>query len=690
MKKLTQNPTKLLILGLLSAMLIFIGLLVIPFTDSFLIDAKVFSFLFFSLLLLLIYTIFSLKNKGFQIVASPLLPPTILFGFIVLISSLIAKPYPAEELLGYGGLWIASVITIVIGGSFLPKTTGSVVTNVMGLLASLLTILSGIQLLGFGPAQLLNTVFSLSLPTNTQFTLIGSPLIALQFQIVAGALLTGKVISSKFKSIPSLIALIITFVGIIMHGWSLLPNQLPPQEAPDLATSWSVALDTLKSPRTALIGEGPSSFINNYRKYKPLTINRTELWSNNFSTSFNTPLTVLSTIGIMGLLTWVFVAFQAAREAKKQQKQQLSISLATYAIIALSLVFSPSPMMMAINAIIIATLIAVSNDKKSFHLSALINMVALNSSQINLKNGSVNKSPAWPVYGISLLIIITSLAGIYGLGRSYYSLVVSRQANLAAAKDDALALYQARQRSVQLMPYLDSFRRAYAITNVIIASGLANAENATNEQKTQVGELLQQAVREARAAVYLDPSDADNWAVLAQVYQAMIGVAEDAEQWTVQAFLSAIETNPTDPQLRVALGGVLLSQKQFEQALAVFEQAISVNQNYANSYYNAAQALISLRRFQDAQIALQSVLNLVEPNSEDFTKVTAELEQLQAMIDQVKDNAATPSAETIQTPSLLNQQLNTPASNTITSPVSDQSLDIDLSQQEATNAALPN
>lgn len=686
-EKLSQNPLSLVSLSLVTVLLVVLGLMVLPFTDGFVVDTKVFGFLLFSLLLVLSYTAYSLKHKGFQIVLSPLLLPTAFFGLVVLLSALIAKPYPVEELLGYGGLWLAAVLTIIVGGSFLPKKTGAVLTAVLGGIAVALTLFSGLQLLGFGPAQALNWGFGLSIPTTLAFTLVGPPLVALQVQVIAAALLVGKIISSKFKSIVSMVALAIVAVGIALHAWAILPGQQAPADLPPVAASWSIALDTLRSPRSAIIGEGPSSFANSYRRFKPLSINTTEQWSATYASASNAPLTVLATMGILGFIAWVFVMVQAFKEARAQRTKQLSISLAIFTAIIVSLLLPPTPVMIAINALLLAALIAGTADKRSFHLTALVSMVALNPSQINLSKSSVTKSPAWPVYILSALLVVASVLGIYGLGRSYYSLMLVNQANRAAAANDALALYNAQQQAVQMMPYLDALRRSYAITNVLIATGLANAQNVTEEQQTQIGELLQQAVREARAAAYLDPTDADNWAVLAQVYQTMIGVAEDAEQWTVQAFLSAIEANPGDPQLRIALGGLLLSQNQPEQALAVFEQAINIKPDFANSYYNAAQALIALNRLADAQVALQSVLNLLDPNSEDFTRVTTELETLQERLsagEEQLDNEA--SASGVQTPSLLDQQLNTPASNTVAPPAEDQNLDIDAETAAPTAA----
>lgn len=663
-----------LALGVTLSLIVCLGLLVVPITDGFVTDTKSFLLLFGAIALGLIYVGRAFVHKGFQMVSSPVLLPTAIFGIFVTISAVVAKPYPVEELLGVGGSWIAWMLIILIGGALLPKNAGKFVVPVLAGTGVAITFFAILQLVGFGPAQLLNSWFGLSIPASLAFSLVSSTLVAIQFLVVVAVALIGKIISERLRSPANIALLAIVGFGIVLHLWAMRPNGPAPVALPSISASWSVMLDSIRSPRSALIGTGPSSYINNYRIYKPLFVNGTDSWSSIFSSAINTPLTLLSTVGMVGFLIWALVIYQVIREARAEWKHQLPLSLAILATVVWLILLPATPVLIGLQALLIVTLLAGSHSRPVFHLTALIDKVVLNPMNFGV-NGMANtkKAPALPVYALTLVFAAGLLFSLYGVGRAYYSLALSHQATKASLNNDALGLYNNQQAAVRTLPYLDSVRRTYAITNLLIASGLSNSQEVTDEQKQQISALLQQAVTEARAAAYLDPNDASNWQVLAQVYQNMIGVAQDAEQWTTQTYVSAIQTSPSDPQLRLALGGVLLNAKQNEQALSVFQQAVNIKPDFANSHYNVAQAYLALQQLEAAKQEYDAVLTLLDPNSEDFIKATKELEELNKMIEESKpaNNVTESTADqpTTQgdtsTPTLLDQQLNTPAEQAV-------------------------
>ena len=668
-------------LGITMSLIFFFGLLVVPITDGFVTDTKSFLLLFGAIILGLIYVSRALIHKGFQMVSSPILLPTAIFGIFTAVSAVVAKPYPVEELMGVGGSWIAWMIIILIGGALLPKNAGKYVVPALAGTGVAITLLAILQLVGFGPAQLLNRAFGLSIPSSLAFSLTSSTLTAIQVLVIAAAALVGKIVSERLRSPINIALLAIVGLGIVLHLWAVRPNGPAPIVLPSFSASWSIMLDSIRSPRTAMIGSGPSSYINNYRIYKPVFVNGTENWSAIFTSAVNTPITLLSTVGIIGFLAWALVIYQIVREARAESKNQLPLSLAILTTVFWFILLPATPVLIGLQALLVVALLAGSHSRPKFHLTALIDKVVLNPMNFGVDGmASTKKAPALPVYALAIVFAVALLISFYGVGRAYYALVLSHQATQASIKNDALGLYNNQQAAVQALPYLDSVRRTYAITNLLIASGLSNSEEVTDEQKQQISTLLQQAVTEARAAAYLDPNDATNWQVLAQVYQNMIGIAEDAEQWATQTYVSAIQTAPSDPQLRLALGGVLLNAKQNEQALSVFQQAVNVKPDYANSHYNVAQAYLALEMYDAARQEYEAVLTLLDPATEDFVKATKELEELKKVIEETSpaekstNNNTNQPAETssASTPSLLDQQLNTPAEQAVQNTTDDQ------------------
>ncbi|MCA9372954.1 hypothetical protein KC921_02560 [Candidatus Woesebacteria bacterium] len=667
-----------------TVLMVLLVLLVLPITDGFVADTKTFLLLISAIVIGLLYVGKAVMTKGFQMVSSPVLLPTLLFGILVIVSAVVAKPYPVEELLGMGGSWIAWALIILVGGALIPKNFSKHVVPILSGIGVTLTVLSVLQLVGFGPAQLLNQTLGLTIPDGLAFSLVGSPLVALQVLVIAAVGMTGSVLKEKLRSPINLALLVVLIVGIGLHLWAIRPNGPSPVTLPSLTSSWSVMLDSIRSPRAALIGSGPSSYANNYRMYKPLFVNGTTSWSTVFSSATSTPLTLLSTVGIAGFLIWALAMYQMVREAKSEWKDQMPLSLAVIASVIWFVFLPATPVMIGLQALLLISLLASSHHRPKFHLTALIDKVVLNPMNFGVEGmHNQRKAPALPVYALSVVFAAALLFSLYGVGRAYYAFTLQHQASQASIKNDALGLYNSQQAAVRALPYLDTMRRTYAITNLLIATGMSNNQDLTDDERQQISTLLQQAVSEARAAAYLDPNDATNWQVLAQVYQNMIGVAQDAEQWTTQTYVSAIQVYPSDPQLRLALGGVLLNANQDQQALSVFQQAVNVKPDLANAHYNVAQAYLKLQQYDAAKQEYDAVLQLLDPTSEDYTKATSELEQIQKLIDEQPAADATTGDQTgdamektsASTPSLLDQQLNTPAEQAVqqtgeTQPVS--------------------
>ena len=105
-------------------------------------------------------------------------------------------------------------------------------------------------------------------------------------------------------------------------------------------------------------------------------------------------------------------------------------------------------------------------------------------------------------------------------------------------------------------------------------------------------------------------------------------MAQDANDWAVRAYNTAIQLDPTNPRLRVELGGIYFGAQDYLSAANSFRQAVSLKNDYANAHYNFAHALIKLQAYADAQRELETVKNLVDVNSADYKQVAADLEEL--------------------------------------------------------------
>src|SRR5690606_13504119 len=150
-------------------------------------------------------------------------------------------------------------------------------------------------------------------PNTSLFSLAGAPFIAAQIfglALVANGLAWFK--ERKLELVP-VAALVASVIGLIVT----MPILLPGQEANPLllppGISWTVAIDIMKEPRSALFGAGPENFSAVYSLFKPAWVNGQVWWNSVFGQGFDVPLTLLATTGLIGLAAWLVLAVKIVR-----------------------------------------------------------------------------------------------------------------------------------------------------------------------------------------------------------------------------------------------------------------------------------------------------------------------------------------------------------------------------------------
>jgi predicted Zn-dependent protease len=138
--------------------------------------------------------------------------------------------------------------------------------------------------------------------------------------------------------------------------------------------------------------------------------------------------------------------------------------------------------------------------------------------------------------------------------------------------------------------------------------------------------LVQQAISEAKVAVTLSPQNIAAWENLGATYQAIMPVAQGSDTWAAASYQKALAIDPTNPLLWVNLGSVLVHQKKYDDAIVAFDRATSLRSDYANAYYNLANAYKLKGDAISATGALTKAMELVAPGSSDYAKVKNELD----------------------------------------------------------------
>jgi tetratricopeptide (TPR) repeat protein len=246
---------------------------------------------------------------------------------------------------------------------------------------------------------------------------------------------------------------------------------------------------------------------------------------------------------------------------------------------------------------------------------------------------------------ISLILFFALTTLVYGFSKASFSYRKMYQSNKAASEDMIPEAYEYQKQAKNLTPHLDSVRRTYALINLEIAIALSNKTDLNPAEQDQILQLVNQAIREAKAATLLDPQNYQNWLSLAEIYLQLIDTTTQAQQEAFNALAQAINYNPNNPDLRMKLGQLFFSLKDYPNAVTFFGQAIERKPDLARAYYALAKSYQANKQYEDAQAALTSTLSLLNPDSADYVKVETELEDI---ANQIKASETANSDEIVQ------------------------------------------
>lgn len=618
--------------GLILALAFLSPLLTLPIFIDFITNTKFLLLFITALGLGFAFTVSTIRKKSWELTLSPLTLPLFFFGIAAAASVFLTTSYPGKALVGYGGTYLALVLIALLGGSLLSTRSSKKLVNVLGISAAVLGITSLLQLLGWGPSHLINAIGGYNLPHNLLFNLSGNSLVSLEISLLALVGLVAQVLITRRLSTLHSILIPVILLGAGISIWSLLPGKIAAVSMLPTAASWSITLDTLRSPRSALIGFGTDSYASAYATLRPSWINGLDLWQFDFGSARNLPLTLIVTTGLAGLISWLLLAFRSFKQLSKTSIKNLPVSWILAASFILLFLAPGNPVLLSIQAVTLACWIA---GLKQYFPTLQFKTLAIQKHPAHINPPLVRPDQQnWLTMAAAGLLTLLLVYASYFLGKSFLSFNRLAQAATAIGENDALKVYNFQREAVLLTPQIDYVRRQYALTNLQIAIALSNKTDVTPEERTQVTELISQAVREARAATTLDATNYQNWATLAEIYKNLIGTSEEANQWAVNSMVSAIQVYPTSPLLRVSLGQLFFNEEQYEDALRYFNQAAELKPDLAMPYYQLAQTLLKLEQFLQARSALQQTLLLLEVDSEDYAAVSKNLEEVEAVIEE--------------------------------------------------------
>ncbi|MBI5621583.1 tetratricopeptide repeat protein [Candidatus Falkowbacteria bacterium] len=499
--------------------------------------------------------------------------------------SLLVSPNKTESVLAPFGLgtFLSLFLIALVGATFLDEQGKNILKWCLFTTVSLAGLLAIYQFFGFTKLIEIN-VSLMTVFIVTLPIMINEAFHKKQVAIVMSVACLGGLVATAYQVLPN-------WGGATLPYWA----------------NWQIMLESYKNIKQLFVGVGAENFLGAFTVGRPVTINMTDLWNTRFIVGSSMLFHIATVYGIIGAAAFIWFL--------------TGLHPAILFPSALSLIFLPPSFGALVVIVALLMLTEPVPVPKRFNLLWL----------------------RYPT--IAFILILIAVSG-YGLVRAYGAeLAFSRSLRAFDAREGTNA-YNLQIQAITLNPNVTRFHTAYAQTNLALADAIAKNASASAEDRKTTTQLIQQAIREAKIAVGLSPTNILAWENIASVYQALTGVAQGADQWTVAAYQQAMQLDPTNPSVRLRLGGAFVGQQKLDQAEISYLAAIQLKSDYANAYYNLAFVYRQQKKYLAAAQSLKEALAYVTPGSDDERQAKKELDEVSNLLTEAEKQSLNAPAAT--------------------------------------------
>ncbi len=426
--------------------------------------------------------------------------------------------------------------------------------------------------------------------------------------------------------------------------------------------SWRVVSSAMRD--YPVLGAGPSTFYLIFPSYRPMSLNTGDLWNVRYDKAYSEALSVVGSLGVAGIVIAAFFVVRvikhvlssksmssraiardlspSARDDALFDSEAAAILSAVIIGLLVSFFFTYATVTTAFLSVLflalLTSLMALEPDSKFAETVGLsLSSSGFKSASIVESIGGVDSASVGAKSEVFQYVAVVPIFIFVG-AVSYFSYVTyaaeyyMRKSVIAALQNDGAKTYEWQGKAVNVNPRRFAYHNAYAQTNLNLAGVISANESLSDEDRNTIQVLISQAIRSIRASTeVIAPLHAGSWEVRGGIYRALMGAAQDADQWAIGAYNTAVNLDPGNPRIRVDLGGIYFAKEDYLSAANMFRQAVNLKGDYANARYNFAHSLLKLELYADAQREFETTKGLVAMASEDYKKVVADIEALKAL-----------------------------------------------------------
>lgn len=405
-----------------------------------------------------------------------------------------------------------------------------------------------------------------------------------------------KKIWIQTKPLVVLLALFLLFTGIVLNPFEL--NRGKVQKAPAQAPAgtfstggggtesgkirlfvWQGALNAwLHNP---IIGTGVETFAFAYYKYKPVGHNLTSEWNYLYNKAHNEYLNYLTTSGILGLGSYLFVIFYFFRSIWQKLNRKtdlLAIALtAGYTSILITNFFGFSVVIVNLYFFLIPAFVFVLlgklNTKNSFVKS------------FGKSEEKLSRLQKVDIAAVSVAAIYTLL---FLLNFWLADQAFARGSNLFRSGEYSSS-YSFLKEAIGRIGFEPTYKDELASNDAVFTVGLLSDLSAdTKRQKetlTFAEGLAKEAISYTKELTKEHPNNVVFWKTKVRIYYSLSQIDPSYTKDALEAIKKAQSLAPTDANIYYNLALLYGQNGENQKAVETLEQTLKLKPNYISAYY---------------------------------------------------------------------------------------------------------
>ena len=353
---------------------------------------------------------------------------------------------------------------------------------------------------------------------------------------------------------------------------------------PSLQATMDIAKQSLKE--SPVLGTGPNTFLYDWQKFKPASINNTIFWNARFVSGSGFLPSALATTGIFGIVSIIILLIiLLCQFGKVFSKGQSTINDSLTTVSFLGSIYLWTHIVLYTPGVLVFAL--------AFVFTGLFLALLVNTGKVKVIN--INLSGKTKTNLISMVVAFALLAGaIYAfyfsvrkfLALNNYSQAISifeKTGDIKKTKEKLLKAVKADKQ--------DEYYRTLSELGLISLGQLMADKNISEDT---IGALFQEellfAVSYAQEAVKINPIDPINLMQLGRVYESVVSLKVDkADEAALGAYAQAFKVSPFDPSPFVASARIALEMKKVDDAKKYLQSALVLKPDFTDALFMLSQ-----------------------------------------------------------------------------------------------------